>query len=139
MKPLPIILHEAYTLMKRRFEKEARPQNLTMNQWRALGMLKRFGPIRQVELCAALQASPMTISDLADRMETAGLISRTNDPDDSRAKVLELTEAGKTKSELMKAISEGVFEEVFEGVSAEDLAVMERALTRIIQNLGGKL
>ena len=80
MRDIMMLLHETAGLMRRRFEQAARPEELTLMQWRALGLLERNGPMRQVEIKEALEASPMTISDLAERMQSAGLVVRQTDP-----------------------------------------------------------
>lgn len=137
MKDVAILLHETSALMRRRFEQAARPEGLTLMQWRTLGLLHLQGPLRQVAIGEAIEASPMTISDLADRLETAGLVTRAADPSDSRAKVLELTAAGEAKVETMRRISEAVFADVFSGVTARESAALRQGLLKIKDNLGG--
>lgn len=133
-----MLIHETAALMRRRFEQAARPEGLTLMQWRTLGFLSRNGPQKQVALVEALEASPMTVSDLAERMETAGLVTRLPDPSDGRAKVLALTGAGEAKVAAMKAIADEVFADALGGVSDETLAALTRGLGRIKDNLGGK-
>ncbi|MGR3567063.1 MarR family transcriptional regulator [Pseudooceanicola nanhaiensis] len=137
MKDVAILLHEASGLLRRRFEQAARPEGLTLMQWRALGLLDQQGPLRQVAIGEALEASPMTISDLADRLESAGLVTRATDPSDSRAKVLELTETGATKLRTMRRISEAVFAQVFAGVTGRETAALRQGLLKLKKNLGG--
>ncbi|UOA28218.1 MarR family transcriptional regulator [Pseudosulfitobacter sp. DSM 107133] len=139
MKDIGILLHETAGLMRRRFEQAARPEGLTLMQWRALGLLEREGPLRQVTIKEALEASPMTISDLADRLQAAGLVTRQVDPHDSRAKTLTLTPAGQAKVAGMHRISEAVFAEVFAGVSPETAAALQDGLQAIKDNLGRTL
>lgn len=137
MKDIALLLHETAGLVRRRFERAARPEGLTLMQWRVLGLLHRDGPLRQGTVVEMVEASPMTISDLADRLEGAGLVRRAADPGDSRAKTLELTEAGAAKLEDMRVSSTKVFEEVFDGLSEEDCAQLRQTLLRIKNNLGG--
>ncbi|MYM56929.1 MarR family winged helix-turn-helix transcriptional regulator [Thalassovita mangrovi] len=139
MRNIAAMLHEATLLMRRRFESAARPQKLTLMQWRFLGTLARKGAMRQVALGEAIKASPMTVSDVAERLVAAGLIRRDTDPDDSRAKIVALTESGERKTEIMRDISAAVFADAFDGVSEADLEALQRALPRIIENLGGTL
>ncbi|MBM2291807.1 winged helix-turn-helix transcriptional regulator [Sulfitobacter pseudonitzschiae] len=136
MRDIMMLLHETAGLMRRRFEQAARPEELTLMQWRALGLLERNGPMRQVEIKEALEASPMTISDLAERMQSAGLVVRQTDPHDSRAKTLTLTEAGHAKYATMHQISEAVFEEVAVGISPETKDALRDGLSAIKINLG---
>lgn len=136
MKSIGLLLQESSALMKRRFEQEARPQQLTLMQWRVLAELSRSGPVRQVALVEAINVSAMTVSDVADRLEKAGLVSRVPAPSDSRAKEISLTAAGERKVAEMRDIAVGVFAEVFDGIPPEDLDTLSRTLTRIVANLG---
>ena len=136
MKDVAMLLHEAAALMRRRFEQTARPEGLTLMQWRALGLLSVEGPIRQVTMGEALEASPMTISDLAERLTACGLATRRTDPRDSRAKVLELTEEGHRKLAVMKSKSEQVFDEIFTGVTEAERTALISGLGKLKTNLG---
>ena len=100
---------------------------------------QRNGPMRQVEIKEALEASPMTISDLAERMQAAGLVTRQTDPNDSRAKTLTLTDAGHAKFAIMHQISEAVFDEVAIGIGDETKAALRDGLSAIKDNLGGAI
>ena len=139
MRDIMMLLHETAPLMRRRFEQAARPEGLTLMQWRAIGLLERNGPMRQVEIKEALEASPMTISDLAERMQAAGLVTRQTDPNDSRAKTLTLTDAGHAKFAIMHQISEAVFDEVAIGIGDETKAALRDGLSAIKDNLGGAI
>jgi DNA-binding MarR family transcriptional regulator len=137
MKDIAMLLHETAALMRRRFEQAARPEGLTLMQWRALGLIEREGALRQVAIGEALEASPMTISDLADRLECAGLVTRATDPEDSRAKTLALTAAGAAKVTAMRALSDAMFAEVFAGIAPEESDGLRASLGKIKRNLGG--
>ena len=137
-KTIGLLLHEASALMRREFERAARPKKLTLMQWRVLGRLSDQGDMRQAELGAAINASPMTISDVAERLECAGLLQRGPDPEDSRAKRLALTETGKVKVQEMRSTAAEVFDKALDGIPEDDIAGLTRALTRLIQNLEGQ-
>lgn len=70
-------------------------------QWgvlRSLARLREAGlpEPRMVELGEALLVQPPSLSATLDRMEKAGLIRRTPDPDDLRSRRVELTELGRS-------------------------------------------
>ncbi|MDV7271016.1 MarR family winged helix-turn-helix transcriptional regulator [Thioclava sp. A2] len=135
MKSLGLTLHEAASVMKREFERELRPDGLTLMQWRVLGLLADKAPLTQVSTCSELNASAMTISDLAERLEAAGMITRAPDPHDSRAKVMALTPAGEAQVASVRAVAKGVYDRALVGIPAEEAEVTLRTLTRIIENL----
>ena len=62
---------------------------------RALQSLQRLGPSMVTELGHDLDLLPSTASRLSDRLTEAGLISRRVAPNNRRATLLELTDAGR--------------------------------------------
>lgn len=76
------------------FEREIAEENIgvTSSEARVLSHLARSGSIRQVELAERLGIAPMSLSVFLDRLEARGLVTRTPDPDDRRAKQVTLRE-----------------------------------------------
>lgn len=138
MKELAILLQETSGLMKRRFEQVARPAGLTLLQWRALRCLEVSGPMRQVALVDAIETTPMTVSDMADRLEKARLITREADPEDSRAKILKITDLGVAKLAEMRQTANAVFAEIMAGLTEADITAMQSSLATMKDNLGAK-
>ncbi|OWU83254.1 hypothetical protein ATO6_19105 [Oceanicola sp. 22II-s10i] len=139
MKRIAILMHETTAVMRRRFEQAAKPLGLTLNQWKALGILADRGPLRQGALVEALRASPMTVSDLCDRLEKAGLVTREASVEDSRAKDVALTGEGRRKVAQMRDVAGAVFAEVFAGIDPAELDVAERVMARMMENLHGEI
>ncbi|MFV0359244.1 MarR family winged helix-turn-helix transcriptional regulator [Tropicimonas sp.] len=137
MKDIAILLFEASTLMRRCFEQMARPEGVTLMQWRVLRLLESHGPLRQVEVVEATGASPMTISDVAERLESAGFVTRNPDPEDSRAKSLALTETGAAKVAVLRSRSDAFFAGAFADIAPEELDALRRGLRNIRDNLAG--
>ncbi|HKC19806.1 MAG TPA: MarR family transcriptional regulator [Candidatus Dormibacteraeota bacterium] len=65
--------------------------DLTMPQFRALVMLRRWGPQTGRELAGRLHVTPGTLVPLVDRMEEQGYVRRVPDLEDRRLTWLELT------------------------------------------------
>ena len=135
MKNIALLLQESSSLLKREFERTARPHNLTLTQWRVLGELARSGAKKQVELGGLINASPMTVSDVAERLDAAGFIRRETDPEDSRAKLLLLTDKGNQMVEVMRELAAEVFAKAMAGIPPQDIDTLTHALTRITENL----
>ncbi|WP_164870837.1 MarR family winged helix-turn-helix transcriptional regulator [Mesobaculum littorinae] len=135
MTDLPQLLQETAMGLRRRFEQAARPEGLTLMQWRALGLLDRQGPMRQVAMGEALDAAPMTISALAERLSAADLVTRAADPQDSRAKTLTLTPEGAERLAAMRSISDGVFARVFADFTEGERESFRTCLQKIKSNL----
>jgi len=135
MQSLGYQLHGATRLLKREFERRARVQTLTLLQWRVLGKLAQDDGLTQTALAAKVEASPMTISDILDRLEGQGLVRREPDPSDSRAKLVWITEAAQPTVKVLRAIAEEVYAKALAGIPAADQEVLMRSLEKIVANL----
>jgi MarR family transcriptional regulator for hemolysin len=65
---------------------------LTPGEARALSHAARAGSVRQNVMAERMGVEAMTLSGYLDRLEAQGLIRRTTDPTDRRAKLVHLTE-----------------------------------------------
>ena len=74
---------------------------LTPTQLSALGVVFREGPLSLGELAAAEQVRAPSITRTVDILATAGLVERRPNPQDARAVMVAVTEAG---AELVKQI-----------------------------------
>lgn len=76
---------------------------LTPGEGRALAHAARAGSVRQNVLAERMGVEAMTLSAYLDRLEARGLILRSPDPRDRRAKLVRLTEAaGPVLDEVME-------------------------------------
>ena len=70
----------------------ARRYGVALGDLRALRFLRDWGTVPIGRLGAALHLRPSSATDLADRLEVAGLVERSADPSDRRVTLLRLTE-----------------------------------------------
>nr|WP_314259922.1 MarR family transcriptional regulator [uncultured Devosia sp.] len=140
-KPVPTeesvgyIIHEVAKAFRRRFEEEVKVYDLTLPQMRALGELVRKGGVSQVSLAGAIDADPMTLKGILDRLEKRGLVQRQQDPSDSRAKVVHVTEAGEALFRTAKSVGVEIQNEAIEGLSEAELTAVSQSLVHIRNNL----
>ena len=79
---------------------------------RALFMhLERHGASRSVELAQAAGIRPQSMMKIVHELEELGLISRRTDPADSRAKLIEFTDAGEALIAQLMRSTERVWEQ----------------------------
>lgn len=67
---------------------------ITPGDARTLAHAARAGAIRQALLAERIGIEAMTLSTSLDRLEALGLVARTADPTDGRAKLVSVTESG---------------------------------------------
>lgn len=70
-------------------------EKLTASQWRALVVVAERQGTALHEVATALGVHPSTATRTCDRLVTAGLISRNDDPDDRRYLSLTATDGGR--------------------------------------------
>lgn len=133
--PLGYLISEVAKMMKRRFEEEARIHGITLPQWRALAEISNNTGISQVSLASLIDTDPMTLSGILDRLEKRGLIARSADPNDSRAKLAVATEAGVELVREVRTVGLALYEQAIDGLSAEQRTQLTAALTRMRDNL----
>jgi DNA-binding MarR family transcriptional regulator len=92
------------------------------------------GPPRQRDLAEHAGTDPMMTSQVVRALETAGLLSRSPDPDDARAVRLEPTPAGRALAPTAIAAVEAADRAFFDEVPARSRAGMRAALG----TLGGR-
>lgn len=76
---------------------------MSFGRVRALRQIRR-SPSTMRELAAALSADPPYVTLMVDDLEERGFVARRPHPDDRRAKLVELTEAGREACELSDRI-----------------------------------
>ena len=87
-------LVHAYHRIIRRLEQALDAHGLSLPQFEVLAHLHFDGAITQNELAQRLLVTKGNVCGLLDRLEAAGLVERTADPDDRRANRLRLTGRG---------------------------------------------
>jgi DNA-binding MarR family transcriptional regulator len=135
MLPVGYLLHEVAKLMKRRFEEETRIYDLTLAQFRILAEVWRSPGATQAALAAAIDSDPMTVSGVLDRLEKRGLLERTPNPQDSRAKVARITPAGETMVGEVRKTGLVIYEDAMRGIGKADQKILAEALGCIRDNL----
>lgn len=95
------------------------------------------GEPRQNALAEAVGIEGPSLVRLLDQLEAAGLVMRKEDPTDRRAKVLSLTNTGRSVVARIEADLDRLRKTVFSKVSASDLEASLRVFQAIQDHLGG--
>ncbi|BDA86725.1 MarR family transcriptional regulator [Aureimonas sp. SA4125] len=134
---LGFLLNDLSRLFRQAFEKSMGDAGLvlTPGEIRALAHVARHGGARQAVLAERMGVEPMTLSAYLDRLETRGLIIRTTDPTDRRAKVIHLTDRADDVIDQVRPLAAQIYAQITDGIDAGELRTMESALLRIRDNL----
>ena len=107
-------------------------EKLDMSFVRAKALMKLTGgELTMRELATRLATDPPYVSVVVDDLARRGLVERSTHAEDRRVKVVSLTPAGVEAAAEGDAIQNQP-PEVFHRLSKEDLADLERILTRLV-------
>ncbi len=94
-------------------------------------LLDNEGGLRQNQLASAFRVSPSTLSEMLNKLETDGMISRTSDPADRRATLLTLTEKGSSRAAEIKEETRRAFAETFGSLTDDEKQTLITLLRKI--------
>ena len=104
----------------------ARTTSLTSRM--VLSALREDGPTRLTELASSTGVSQPAMTQLVGRMEREGLVVRLIDPEDARATLVEITEAGRAVWAELKVSRRERLAELLDTLSPDDEATLGLAM-----------
>jgi len=127
----------AQQLLFARIDATLKPFGLSFARYEVLRLLgfPREGRMQMASAIARLQVHPTSVTNTVDRLTRDGLLSREQHPDDGRAAMLVLTDAGR---ELVERATAALNTEVFEspGLSEADTTELVRIIARFRKDSG---
>lgn len=124
-------------LFRRGFERSVAESglDLTAGEARTLLHAAKAGPIRQTDLAERMALEPMSLSKFLDRLENRGLVSRTTDPRDRRAKRVQATPEASPLVARLQDVANAVLERATAGLAPDEAAAARGALDLMRANL----
>jgi DNA-binding MarR family transcriptional regulator len=107
------------------------PWDITPAHLRALRVLSRSGPIRLSRLSDKLHIAPRSATEVADALESRGLVERQPDLSDRRATLVQLTEPGQNVLAAIRAARGTEVDRLFGQLSSADQADLARILLQL--------
>ncbi|MGD9700981.1 MAG: MarR family winged helix-turn-helix transcriptional regulator [Acidimicrobiia bacterium] len=109
---------------------------LNLGEFDVLAALRRSGEpyvMRPTDLARTLMLSPAGMTNRLDRLEAAGLVERSNDPDDRRSQVVALTGTGRATVDA--AVVDHVVNEarLLEPLTGSERVALDRALRKLLR------
>lgn len=135
---LPYAALELARLCRVAFEQlvSAAELGITPGEARVLASVARHGPLRQTGLAYLTGLGPMAITGYLDRLERSGLVERTPDPEDRRAKLVCVTDTADAMLTALRVIGDEVRATIRKDFSDADWVLFLDLLKRARINLG---
>jgi DNA-binding MarR family transcriptional regulator len=110
----------------RRLRQEA-GTDLSPSLTAALSTVERHGPLTPSEVASRERIQRPTATRVLARLEEAGLIARTPDPQDRRSSLVAVTQAGRELLDELRTRKTAFLAQRLEVLEPEDRATLERA------------
>jgi DNA-binding MarR family transcriptional regulator len=110
------------------------PADLRPVEYATLTMLDAEPGLDQHELAERLAIDKVSMSQLADRLESRGLIDRRMDSADRRARVLHLTQGGKRLRRRLQPAALGAQDRILAPLRPKERPVFIDLMTRLIES-----
>lgn len=107
----------------------------TWQQLRLLELLRTEGQMPMARVGAGLGVTARNVTSLVDRLEAARLVRRLPHQTDRRVTLLELTDRGRRLNQRLFAGYRSRALRLFETLSADDRAALERIMEQLIDEL----
>jgi DNA-binding MarR family transcriptional regulator len=132
-EPVTFLILDAARLIRQRFERELETAGLgiTAGEARTLLWAGRHPGLRQAALAEKLGVEPMTLVGFLDRLEAAGFVTRTQDPTDRRAKLIEPTAAAKPLVSRIETLARTVRERAMGALGERQSEAVRAGLERM--------
>jgi DNA-binding MarR family transcriptional regulator len=95
-------------------------------------LLSEENGMHQKDILERIRIRPSSLSELIDKLEADGYVSRTADPEDRRAAMITLSEAGKTRALEVRAEHAELAKQFFSPLSEEEKAQLEALLRKLL-------
>ncbi len=126
-------LRLAIARMARRLRQEA-DVGLSPSLGSALATIERHGPLTPSRLAELERVQRPTVTRMIIRLEAAGLVQRSTDPDDGRSRLIGVTRAGAVRMRRTRTRKTAYLARRMAKLPPEDLATLERA-TAILERM----
>jgi DNA-binding MarR family transcriptional regulator len=136
---LPYLINRVGFALVTSFTADALKANgLSIDMWRVLAALSNnSGGQRQVDLSGMTSIDASTMSRLVSRLVRVGLVTRSRSETSNREVVVALSGKGRALVQRLIPIAQALERKASAGLSAKELVVVKRLLSRMHQNFAG--
>jgi len=134
-EPIGLQVTKTARSLRRAFECALADAGGSLPTWLVLVSVKAEHPGAQRALAEAVGIEGPTLTHHLNRMESEGLITRTRDPENRRAHLVELTEAGEAAFQRLLPVVVAFDARLRTGFDDEEIAALSGALERLHTNI----
>ncbi len=136
-KRFGFLISEVGRLTSRRFDDLAKSTlGLTRAQCRVMAYLAHYGDTNQARLAELLDVAPISAGRILERMEEAGWVARSANPNDRRELHVKLTSKAEAALASARRVGDKVALEALDGFTPEEAEHFNLMLQRVRKNLG---
>jgi len=133
-EPIGLQLTRAAKVVSRAFDGALSRADGSLPMWLVLVSLKSREHDAQRDLARAVGIEGPTLTHHLNRMESAGLITRTRRPDNRRVHDVTLTEAGHATFQRLLTTVIAFDEQLRSGLTTREVATLSQLLERLVTN-----
>jgi DNA-binding MarR family transcriptional regulator len=128
-------LLEMHHQLHRIVDQRMSASGLSLARAKVLMRLTLGGPMNQATLAAQLGFAPRSVTETVDALEREGLVMRTEDESDRRARIVTITAAGQQACDTAQAVRVQAMDDIFGGLTPAERATLVGLLNDIRTNL----
>lgn len=126
---------ELHRCLHKVIDHEMTAAGLSLSRAKVLMQLEQHGPMNQAALASLLGFAPRSVTDTVDALEREGFASRTADPHDRRARIVEITAPGQVALKKAQAAKAAAMEQIFSPLTTPQRVQLAALLTAIRKNI----
>ncbi len=128
-----ILQGKAYRVFQNHLSSVLEPYNLTIPEWKIIGLLYDNKEMKAVDLASYLDIDAPLVTVLNKALEKKGFIKRKKSKDDKRAVVICITEKANKIIPEIENVARQEFKQILKGVNAIELAIYIRVLEVVVK------
>jgi len=124
----------AIQLLKRNIESESQNKEspITKPQMFLLYALNKYGKCKLSQVAEMMEVKPSAITVMIDRLEKAEYVKRSNDPDDRRSILVEVTPLGKDVLEMAIQERNKILQNYLTRLEPDEILLFTELLEKIV-------
>lgn len=128
------LLRRAYQKASGNLSRHLRDSGLTVPRYTVLHRLREFGAISQNKLGRLVAMEPGNIHDIIRSLKAKDLVFTRTDPDDSRRRLVDLTDSGQALIDDLVLVGEAATKETLASLNEDEQQTLMTLLARIVDD-----